>query len=59
MEPSKEGYGVQDSILKSDGSGGEFLHLKAGGSVKPPLIKQLITVNILYFKTDSQYSKQL
>ena len=35
MEPSKEGYGVQDSILKSDGSGGEFLHLKAGGSVKP------------------------
>ncbi|MAO72105.1 MAG: 3-oxoacyl-ACP synthase [Flavobacteriales bacterium] len=35
MEPSKEGYGVQDSILRSDGSGGEFLHLKAGGSVKP------------------------
>ena len=35
MEPSEEGYGIQDSILKSDGSGGEFLHLKAGGSVKP------------------------
>ena len=31
MGPSNEGYGVQDSILKSDGSGGEFLHLKAGG----------------------------
>ena len=31
--PSKDGYGIQDSILKSDGSGGEFLHLKAGGSL--------------------------
>jgi len=35
MEPSKEGYGVQDSILKSDGSGREFLYMKAGGSAKP------------------------
>lgn len=35
LEPSKEGLGVQDAILKSDGSGREFLHIKAGGSVKP------------------------
>lgn len=35
LEPNYEGYGVVDSILKSDGSGGPFLHLKAGGSVKP------------------------
>ena len=35
LEPSKDGLGVQDSILKSDGSGREFLHIKAGGSVKP------------------------
>ncbi|MDC0201732.1 ketoacyl-ACP synthase III [Flavobacteriales bacterium] len=35
LEPSEDGLGIQDSILKSDGSGGEFLHLKAGGSVKP------------------------
>ena len=35
LEPSKNGLGIQDSILKSDGSGREFLHLKAGGSVKP------------------------
>ena len=26
---------IQESILKADGSGREFLHLKAGGSVKP------------------------
>ena len=35
LEPSSEGLGVQDSILKSDGSGGEFLHMKAGGSARP------------------------
>lgn len=36
LEPNTEGYGVLDSILKSDGSGREFLHQKAGGSLKPP-----------------------
>ena len=35
LEPSNDGLGVQDSILKSDGSGSEFLHMKAGGSAKP------------------------
>ncbi len=36
LEPNEEGFGVQDSILKADGSGAAFLHQKAGGSVKPP-----------------------
>lgn len=36
LEPNTEGYGIVDSILKSDGSGREFLHQKAGGSLKPP-----------------------
>lgn len=35
LEPDSEGYGIQDSILRSDGSGRQFLHMKAGGSVKP------------------------
>ena len=35
LEPSKEGFGIQDAILRSDGSGSEFLHMKAGGSAKP------------------------
>ena len=35
LEPSEEGLGIQDAILKSDGSGSEFLHMKAGGSAKP------------------------
>ncbi|HWK08279.1 MAG TPA: beta-ketoacyl-ACP synthase III [Puia sp.] len=35
LEPNYEGYGVQDSILKSDGSGRTHLHMKAGGSLRP------------------------
>jgi 3-oxoacyl-[acyl-carrier-protein] synthase-3 len=35
LEPNEEGNGIMDSILKSDGSGRQFLHQKAGGSVKP------------------------
>src|SRR5579872_2367335 len=35
LEPNYDGYGVLDSILKSDGSGRTHLHMKAGGSLKP------------------------
>ncbi len=35
LEPNTEGYGVVDSVLKSDGSGREFLNMKAGGSLRP------------------------
>lgn len=35
LEPDTEGNGVIDSILKSDGSGGPYLHQKAGGSLRP------------------------
>ena len=35
LQQSDENLGIQDAILKSDGSGSEFLHLIAGGSVKP------------------------
>jgi 3-oxoacyl-[acyl-carrier-protein] synthase-3 len=36
LEPNTEGYGILDSILRSDGSGVNYLHMKAGGSLKPP-----------------------
>lgn len=36
LEPNTEGYGVLDSILKTDGSGRQFLYQKAGGSLRPP-----------------------
>lgn len=35
LEPNTEGFGLLDSILKSDGSGRGHLHMKAGGSLKP------------------------
>lgn len=35
LEPTHEDVGVMDSILKSDGSGEAYLHMKAGGSRMP------------------------
>ncbi|HMU45749.1 MAG TPA: beta-ketoacyl-ACP synthase III [Chitinophagaceae bacterium] len=42
LEPNYEGYGIMDSILRSDGSGCEFLHMKAGGSLKPASAETVI-----------------
>lgn len=36
LEPNDEGNGVIDSILRTDGSGREFLKQPAGGSIMPP-----------------------
>lgn len=35
LEPNEEGYGIQDSLLRTDGSGRPYLNMKAGGSLKP------------------------
>lgn len=35
LEPNLEGFGVKDSLLKSDGSGCNYLRMKAGGSAFP------------------------
>jgi 3-oxoacyl-[acyl-carrier-protein] synthase-3 len=35
LEPTTENVGVIDSLLRSDGSGETYLHMKAGGSRKP------------------------
>ncbi len=41
LEPNYEGYGLIDSIMRSDGSGRHYLHQKAGGSVKPASLETL------------------
>ena len=41
LEPSKDDTGIQDHILKSDGSGGDMLCLKAGGSLKPASLETI------------------
>lgn len=35
LEPTTEEVGVMDSILRTDGSGAQHLHMKAGGSRRP------------------------
>jgi 3-oxoacyl-[acyl-carrier-protein] synthase-3 len=42
LEAVEENLGVKDSILKSDGSGSKFLHMKAGGSVKPSTVETVL-----------------
>ena len=36
VEPTTEDYGIMDSMLRTDGKGLPFLHMKAGGSVCTP-----------------------
>ncbi|WP_226388870.1 beta-ketoacyl-ACP synthase III [Penaeicola halotolerans] len=35
LEPTTEEFGIMDTIMKSDGSGAPYLHMKAGGSRRP------------------------
>lgn len=42
LEPTTEDLGVIDHILRSDGMGRVHLHMKAGGSLKPPTIDTVL-----------------
>jgi 3-oxoacyl-[acyl-carrier-protein] synthase-3 len=42
LEPSEDGNGILDCIMKSDGSGAKHLHMKAGGSVKPATVDTVL-----------------
>ncbi len=42
LEPDTDGYGIRDSILRSDGAGRAFLHQKAGGSVRPASVETVM-----------------
>jgi len=35
LEPNTDDNGIQDAILKTDGSGGQYLNIKGGGSLNP------------------------
>ncbi len=41
LEATEEKVGIIDSILKSDGSGRQFLYQQSGGSVSPPSIESV------------------
>ncbi len=36
LEPSRNGHGILDTLIRSDGAGMQHLHQKAGGSRMPP-----------------------
>ena len=36
LEPNHDGFGMKDALLRGDGAGRHHLHMKAGGSLKPP-----------------------
>ncbi len=42
LEPTSDDTGIKDSILRSDGSGRQYLHMKAGGSVKPSSVETVM-----------------
>ena len=39
LEPNEHGYGIMDSLLKTDGSGKDYLLMKGGGSLRPASIE--------------------
>lgn len=41
LEPTTENLGIRDAILKADGSGENFLHMKAGGSRRPATLETI------------------
>jgi 3-oxoacyl-[acyl-carrier-protein] synthase-3 len=57
LEPNTEGYGVIDASLKSDGSGCEFLHMKAGGSVKPASLETVAAREHFVYQNGSRVFK--
>ena len=42
LQPTEGDYGIKDSLLKSDGSGKDYLHQKAGGSLKPSSVETVL-----------------
>ncbi|MEX2511739.1 MAG: beta-ketoacyl-ACP synthase III [Cyclobacteriaceae bacterium] len=39
LEPTQETLGIMDALLHTDGSGADFLHMRAGGSRKPATLE--------------------
>jgi 3-oxoacyl-[acyl-carrier-protein] synthase-3 len=39
LEPSTDGYGIIDQVLRTDGVGEQYLYQKSGGSRRPPSIE--------------------
>ena len=59
VEATTEDYGIMDSILRTDGKGLPFLHMKAGGSVCPPSYFTVDHKCIIFIRKEEQYLNML
>ncbi len=50
LEPSTDENGILDSILRSDGSGRNFLHMKGGGSLNPASVETVLAKQHFIFQ---------
>ena len=57
LEPDTEGYGIIDSLQRTDGSGRVYLHQKAGGSVKPATIETVMNKEHFVYQEGQQVFK--
>jgi 3-oxoacyl-[acyl-carrier-protein] synthase-3 len=57
LEPSEDGNGIMDSLLKSDGRGREFLYMRAGGSLKPASIETVTAGEHFIYQAGPQVFK--
>ena len=53
IEPTTDGNGLQDELMRSDGSGREFLNVAAGGSVMPAT-EETIANRLHFARQDGQ-----
>ena len=51
-----ETIGIKDSILKSDGSGRHYLHMKAGGSLKPASVETVLNLSLIHISEPTRRS---
>lgn len=57
LEPTTEEVGVIDSILRSDGNGADYLHMKAGGSLRPASLETIANKEHYIFQEGSTVFK--
>ena len=56
IEPTEDNnYGLQDSLLRIDGSGQDYLNMKAAGALIPQLMKLLIKICMLFFRKGKRF----
>src|SRR5690242_419063 len=57
LEPNEEGYGIKDSLLKTDGAGCQYLKMVAGGSAKPASVETVLAKEHFIYQEGPQVFK--